>query len=88
MMILPTCSDSSSLRRKSRSFTYTELVILMVVLVLMLADSGSTLRALAGSVIDAVEFWCTSKTSSLLLISSSDVLPNRALNNVGSVKHD
>ena len=82
MMMLPTLCDSSSLRRKSRSLTYTKLVILMLVLVFMLADSGPTLRALVGSVIDAVEFWCSMNNNSLLLITPSDVISDRALNDV------
>ena len=79
MMMLPTLCDSSSLLRKSRSLTYTELVILMLVLVFMLANNGPTLRALVGSVIDAVEFWCSTNNNSLLLITPSDVISNRAL---------
>ena len=80
MMMLPTLCDSSSLRRKSRSLIYTKLVILMLVLVFMLADRG--LRALVGSVIDAVEFWCSTNNNSLLLIVPSDVISDRALNSV------
>ena len=82
MMMLPTLCDSSSLRRKSRSLTYTKLVILMLVLVFMLADRGPTLRALVGSVIDAVEFCCSTNNNSLLLIVPSDFISDRALNDV------
>ena len=86
MMMLPTLCDSSSLRRKSRSLIYTKLVILMLALVVMLADRG--LRALVGSVIDAVEFWCSTNNNSLRLITPSEVISDRALNGVDRKYND
>ena len=68
-MMLPTSCDSSSHRRNSRSFAYTELVILMLVLV-------DNCLIVAGSVTDAVALGCIPKNNPLLLIAPSSVLPN------------
>ena len=84
MMMLPTSCESSSRRRNSRSFAYTELVILMVVLGFTLADNGIMV---AGSVTDAVALGCIPKNNPLLLIAPSSVLPNSALKE-GGIKHD
>ena len=83
MMMLPTSCDSFSCRRNSRSFAYTELVILMVVLVFTLAYG----IIVAGSVTDAVASGCIPKNNPLLLIAPSNVLPNSALKE-GGIKHD
>ena len=83
MMMLPTSCDSSSRRRNSRSFAYTELVILMVVLGFTLADG----IIVAGSVTDAIALGSMPKNNPLLLIAPSSVLPNSALKE-GGIKHD
>ena len=80
MMMLPTSCDSSSRRRNSRSFAYTELIILMLVL----ADNC---LIVAGSVTDAVASGCIPKNNPLLLIAPSSVLPNSTLKE-GGIKHD
>ena len=84
MMMLPTSCDFSSRRRNSRSLAYTELIILMLVLVFTLSENGIIV---AGSVTDAVALGCIPKNKSLLLIAPSSVLPNSALKERG-VKHD
>ena len=83
MMMLPTSCDPSSRRRNSRSFAYTELVILMVVLGFTLADG----IIVAGSVTDTVALGCIPKNNPLLLIAPSSVLPNSALKE-GGIKND
>ena len=81
MMMLPTSCDPSSLRRKSRSFAYTALVILMLVLVITFANT------VAGSVTDAVALGCIPKNNSLLFSTAPlNALPDSALDMEGRSK--